>query len=115
VRRVLGLPAHAAVEALRPLGELGLDSLLAVELRNALGEDVGRRLPASLLFDHPTLDALTNFILPLVAPEPDATGNGRTRADESRDDLASLEAMSDEDVDRLLAQRLEQHGDAHGI
>ena len=41
-----------------PLKEIGLDSLMAVELRNALTRSLGQPLPATLLFDHPTLDAL---------------------------------------------------------
>jgi polyketide synthase 12/myxalamid-type polyketide synthase MxaB len=68
IRRVLGLPAGATIDALRPLGEIGLDSLLAVELRNVLAEDVGQRLPATLLFDYATPGALADHLLTLLAP-----------------------------------------------
>ncbi|MFR9770689.1 SDR family NAD(P)-dependent oxidoreductase [Nocardia sp. SC052] len=56
-----------AVSDRTPLRELGLDSMMAVELRNALSADLGMRLPATLLFDHPTVAAVSEEIARLGA------------------------------------------------
>ncbi|HWO18950.1 MAG TPA: SDR family NAD(P)-dependent oxidoreductase [Kofleriaceae bacterium] len=76
---VLGLSA-GALRPDRPLQELGLDSLMALELRNRLAAATAMPLPATLLFNHPTPDALARFfeqqlfgqLVEVRAPEPPA-------------------------------------------
>ena len=46
------------------LQDLGLDSLMAVELRNTLVMQTGLKVPTTLVFDHPTLGAITSWLLP---------------------------------------------------
>ena len=51
-----------------PLHDLGLDSLMAVELRNALSRDLSLPLPATLLFDYPTVEALVGYLEETISP-----------------------------------------------
>jgi len=56
--RILGLPAGTLPDPDAPLRELGLDSLMTIELRNALAGACETRLSATLVFEHPTCAAL---------------------------------------------------------
>lgn len=108
VVKVVGLDSVQEVDPQLPLSDMGLDSLMAVELRNLLGTSLAltRNLPATLVFDYPTVMALTHYlthdVLSLGDGQP--VDEGETAVQPAGDLLANIENLSDDDVERLFAE-----------
>lgn len=101
----------------RPLEALGLDSLMALELRNRLESETEIKLSATLAFNHPTVAALAAHLadrmeLPLDAElrpsdDPsDVSSDGSTDGAAVDDGDTGAEAASDADVESMLADEL---------
>ena len=63
VREVARLSPDAPVPLDQGFFEMGIDSLMAVEMQGKLAKDLGRRLPATLLMDQPNLGRLVEWLL----------------------------------------------------
>jgi iturin family lipopeptide synthetase A len=78
VERLVGTPV--AGDGAGP-GDHGIDSLRALQLQSRLSERLSLDLPASLAFDYPSLDRMTDFLvgelLPAALPAPRAEPGGR--------------------------------------
>ncbi|MCW2248528.1 acyl transferase domain-containing protein/acyl-CoA synthetase (AMP-forming)/AMP-acid ligase II/acyl carrier protein/SAM-dependent methyltransferase [Azospirillum fermentarium] len=103
LQRILGIPA-AALDGTRPLTDQGLDSLMAVQLRNGLANALQRPLPVTLVFNYPTVGDIAGF---LEAQLPGAAGDAAagSREDQPQDGAAHRAALDLlTDIDDLLAE-----------
>jgi hypothetical protein len=91
------------------LMDLGFDSLMAVQLRNALSTGLGfdKPLPATTMFDYPTIDALAGRFLDLLAPAPlPIVEVTRTALAVPTLGAEAVAEMSDAEVEAALLKRL---------
>jgi acyl transferase domain-containing protein len=106
--RALGLDSSFGIDPRQPLQTLGLDSLMAVELRNLLGGglQLKRSLPATLVFDYPTSEALAGYLeKELFAAEAQAAAQQEAEQ-EQQAALEEVAAMSEEDAEAALLEEL---------
>ena len=106
VASTLDLANQDDIDLDRPLREMGLDSLMAVDLRNKLSAGMGGKLnlPATMVFDHPTVAALADGLLGRLAAmlpednEPDSAEKGA-----GAPDIENLEDLSEDEIEALFA------------
>lgn len=82
-----------AIPVDRPLQEFGLDSLMAVELRNRLQKRADLRLPATLVFDYPTVETLAGLLLRELVVDATATKHERPATPST-----TATAVNDDDI-----------------
>jgi acyl carrier protein len=107
VARILRLDA-SQVENDHRLMDIGVDSLMAVELRNRLNKGLGltEKLPATLIFDHPTVQAIARYLTKNVI-----NPNGQAKSNVPAVDVKEVEVVDmdakQKEIEALSAQEAE--------
>jgi NAD(P)-dependent dehydrogenase (short-subunit alcohol dehydrogenase family)/acyl carrier protein len=114
VGAVLGLAPELATSR-QPLTAMGLDSLMAVELKNRLERDLAVRLPIVQFLQGPTVEELGALVVEQIAAVPEnrpvpaaAAGAATDRAPAA--EAPPVEALSDDEVDAMLQSLLAEDG-----
>jgi NAD(P)-dependent dehydrogenase (short-subunit alcohol dehydrogenase family)/acyl carrier protein len=106
IRKILGLVETMPVPEDQPLTEQGFDSLMAVQLTNAVGRILGQRLPVSLVFNYPSPKALSQYLFELLNTQ---LAKHESVVDEASTKFASTNSSDQarsllDDLDKLLEQ-----------
>jgi SAM-dependent methyltransferase len=95
------------------LMDMGLDSLMAVELRNKLREGLGleEKLPATIVFDYPTIEAMSDYIAPKVLgtddSEPAEMDSIETESEATNSVGQKIMQLTDDELEKLLIKKIE--------
>jgi acyl transferase domain-containing protein/acyl carrier protein len=76
---------------------LGVDSLMAITLRDHIQKKLGHELPAMVIFSYPTINGLSEHILTLIAVEDSMEKNEASSAEEIEKENPTVD-----DMDKLL-------------
>jgi pimaricinolide synthase PimS1 len=103
IAAVLGHDTSEVIGPDRSFQEYGFDSLAAVEFRNRLAATTGQRLPATLVFDYPTVTALAGYLRDKLVPD-DAQPAVLTELEKLESTLLAM--PSDDDARAQVTARL---------
>ena len=103
---ILGIDPTRAMDQDRGFAQMGLDSLMAIELRNRLQKAVGRTLPSPVVFNYPTVRALGAYLA--ARPGSQTSPASRPAAPTALPvlDASAVDGLSDEEAEALLAVRM---------
>jgi acyl carrier protein len=119
IAKALRLAAPSSIELRQGLRDLGLDSILSIEVRGRLEKTLECSLPATLLFDYPTVETLALYLSKSVLDltpeimEPPTIETQPLLLDADLVDLFSdLEQISDSDIQHQLVSKKRKTGES---
>ncbi|NER24036.1 MAG: SDR family NAD(P)-dependent oxidoreductase [Symploca sp. SIO1C2] len=111
VAKVLGLDSSELLDLDGGFVDMGMDSLMAVELKNRLQNNLGITLAATLAIEYPTIQKLSKYLAEEVMgwrlPEK-SDMNLPTIEEEQGNALSEVKQIAEDDVESLIAKEVEE-------
>ncbi len=118
--RILRRADAGQLDRRQRLMDLGVDSLMAVELKNRLqtGLQLTARLPSTLIYDYPTIEAVAGYLEQLIFTADSEAGAGQIRQSPESENLhavpdpgsegsaADIEDLSEAEIEAMLLNKL---------
>jgi myxalamid-type polyketide synthase MxaB len=113
VNKVLGLDVTHLTNPRQGFTDIGLDSLMAVELSNRLQKGLGRPLPSTLTFEYPSIQSLTDYLAIEILgiktnPEPEKPVDQSLEKEKAL--LAEVEEIPEDKLEDELLRELKDAG-----
>jgi acyl-CoA synthetase (AMP-forming)/AMP-acid ligase II/acyl carrier protein len=98
------------IDVQQPLTHYGVDSVMAANLSGELEAELGYQISPLIIYDYPTIQALTQYLTKLPSSENDKypitpTPLTTTDTPSLEEQMANVDQLSDEEVDVLLNEQ----------
>jgi myxalamid-type polyketide synthase MxaB len=100
---ILGIKQVEKIDLDLGFSDLGLDSLASVELRNKIQSSYAIKLPATAIFNYPSIHVLANYLLRLIFQTNLASD---TTEEEQNYWVKQVENITNEEAEALLLDEL---------
>ncbi len=103
VAQILGLDAPEKISLKQGFFDLGIDSLMAMEIKNSLQKSLGCSLPSTLIFKYPNLKVLVNYLL-----EELKLTSKNDFISQSSSELSEIIQLSEEELEISILKEIEE-------
>jgi len=95
---ILGLSASDSIDPQQGFYALGIDSLASLQLKNRLQAALDVPLPATIVFNHPTIESLTRYLAAMILPQ--------AAAEPVNSAASHLDGLSSNELAQLLTAQI---------
>lgn len=103
---ILQLPSGTLVDVKQGFFDLGLDSLMALELKGKIEYELGIVLPSTIIFNYPNILELVDHLMKKITSTNLFTNNAINTKDDLGTSSSEIEQLSNDEIKKLLLEKL---------